>query len=103
GPRSGRLFARAPHRQRGGQTEGRRQKQLGTPHHSTSWRPINGASTSARRSSPGTKFTWQTPNTERSFSAVTTIGPADGAVPGAGWGNAVDRAVWNATCPSTFC
>ena len=30
------------------------------------------------------------------------IGPGDGAAPGAGWGNAVDIAVWNRALPSTF-
>ena len=29
--------------------------------------------------------------------------PGRGAAPGAGCGNAVDIAVWNVTCPSTFC
>jgi hypothetical protein len=31
------------------------------------------------------------------------MGPAEGAVPGAGWGKAVDIAVWNETLPSIFC
>ena len=35
--------------------------------------------------------------------AATFIGPGEGAEPGAGWGNAVERAVWKATLPSTFC
>jgi len=43
---------------------------------------VNGASISARRSCPGTKFTVQTPSSERSFSIGTTIGPADAALPG---------------------
>ena len=43
------------------------------------------------------------PSTFRSLSSATFIGPGDGAVPGAGCGNAVDIAVWNVTCPSTFC
>ena len=30
-------------------------------------------------------------------------GPAEGADPGAGWGKAVDIAVWKETLPSTFC
>ena len=43
------------------------------------------------------------PSTLRSRSSATFIGPGDGAVPGAGCGNAVDMAVWNVTFPSTFC
>ena len=39
----------------------------------------------------------------RSWSSGTFIGPGDGAVPGAGCGNAVERAVWKVTLPSTFC
>jgi hypothetical protein len=39
----------------------------------------------------------------RSLSSGTFIGPADGAVPGAGCGKAVERAVWKVTLPSTFC
>ena len=31
------------------------------------------------------------------------FGPGDGAEPGAGWGKAVDIAVWNDMFPSTFC
>ena len=31
------------------------------------------------------------------------LGRATGAVPGAGCGKAVERAVWNVTLPSTFC
>jgi len=42
-------------------------------------------------------------NTFCNCSAGTFIGPADGADPGAGWGKAVDIAVWNETLPSTFC
>ena len=37
------------------------------------------------------------------LSSGTFIGPGDGAVPGAGCGNAVERAVWKVTLPSTFC
>src|SRR6188508_2139270 len=43
------------------------------------------------------------PSTERSCSAGTVIGPGEGAVPGAGWGKAVERAVWKVMLPSTFC
>ena len=43
------------------------------------------------------------PRTLRRRSSATFIGPGDGAVPGAGCGKAVDIAVWNVTCPSTFC
>src|SRR5215831_13378438 len=43
------------------------------------------------------------PSTLCKRSASTFIGPGDGAVPGAGCGNAVDIAVWNVTCPSIFC
>ena len=39
----------------------------------------------------------------RSLSSATFIGPGDGAVPGAGCGKAVERAVWKVTLPSTFC
>ena len=43
------------------------------------------------------------PSMVRSLSSGTFIGPGDGAVPGAGCGNAVERAVWKVTLPSTFC
>src|SRR5260221_13598650 len=43
------------------------------------------------------------PRTFFNRSASTFIGPGDGADPGAGWGKAVDMAVWNDTWPSTFC
>ena len=43
------------------------------------------------------------PSMVRSLSSSTFIGPGEGAAPGAGCGNAVERAVWNATLPSTFC
>jgi len=33
----------------------------------------------------------------------TFIGPGEGAAPGFGWGNAVEKAVWKVTFPSTFC
>jgi len=39
----------------------------------------------------------------RSLSSATFIGPGEGAEPGAGCGNAVERAVWKVTLPSTFC
>src|SRR5215831_7028880 len=44
-----------------------------------------------------------TPSTVRSLSSGTRMGPGAGAVPGAGCGKAVERAVWNVTAPSTFC
>jgi hypothetical protein len=37
------------------------------------------------------------PSTWRNRSAGTFIGPAAGALPGAGCGNAVDIAEWNVT------
>jgi hypothetical protein len=43
------------------------------------------------------------PSTLRSLSSGTFIGPGEGALPGAGCGKAVERAVWNVTAPSTFC
>jgi len=39
---------------------------------------------------------------ERSRSVETSIGPGEGAPPGAGCGNAVDSAVWKVMLPSTF-
>ncbi len=48
------------------------------------------------------KTTLVNPSMLRSFSAGTRIGPGDGAAPGAGCGNAVERAVWKVTLPSTF-
>jgi len=39
----------------------------------------------------------------RNLSGGIFIGPGEAAVPGAGNGNAVERAVWNVTLPSTFC
>src|SRR5262249_30009407 len=45
-----------------------------------------------------TKSTRASPSVLRSLSAATLrIGPGDSALPGSGWGNAVDRAVWNVT------
>ena len=43
------------------------------------------------------------PSTLRSLASSTFIGPGEGAVPGAGCGKAVERAVWKVTLPSTFC
>jgi hypothetical protein len=48
----------------------------------------------ARRWSPGLKLMLATPSRPRSLSSATFIGPGEGAVPGAGCGNAVERAVW---------
>ena len=58
----------------------------------------------ARRCSFCLNVTLAMPSMLRSLSAGTSfIGPGEGAVPGAGCGNAVERAVWNVTLPSTFC
>ncbi len=50
-------------------------------------------STTASAPFPLTKFTSVIPSTLRSCCAGTFIGPGEGAVPGAGCGNAVDAAV----------
>src|SRR5271166_657135 len=64
----------------------------------------SGASMMARRSWFCLNVTLAIPSMVRSLSAGTSfIGPGDAAVPGAGCGNAVERAVWNVTLPSTFC
>ena len=65
--------------------------------------PCNGLSMMASRCCPRTKFTAVIPSNERSLSSGTFIGPGEGAAPGAGCGNPVAMAVWNATLPSTFC
>ena len=57
----------------------------------------------ARRWLPGLKLTLATPSNVRSLLSSTFIGPGEGALPGAGCGNAVERAVWKVTLPSTFC
>ena len=57
----------------------------------------------ASRCSPCLKVMLAVPSIMRSFSSGTFIGPGDGAVPGAGCGKAVERAVWKVTLPSTFC
>ena len=57
----------------------------------------------ARRCSFCLKVMLAVPSIVRSLSSGTFIGPGDGAVPGAGCGNAVDRAVWKVMLPSTFC
>src|SRR5258708_4401608 len=64
--------------------------------------PASGLSMTASGLLPWTKLTVVIPRSLRSWSSGTFIGPGDGAVPGAGWGNAVDIAVWNDTWPSTF-
>ena len=43
------------------------------------------------------------PSMLRSLPSSIFIGPGDGAAPGAGCGNAVDRAQWKVRLPSTFC
>jgi hypothetical protein len=57
----------------------------------------------ASRSLPCTKLIVAMPSMLRSLSSATFIGPGDGAVPGAGCGNAVERAVWKVALPSIFC
>src|SRR6266480_7414261 len=59
-------------------------------------------STTARAVLPCLYWTFVRPSRLRSCSAGTFIGPGDGAVPGAGCGNAVDIAVWKVTLPSIF-
>src|SRR5436305_4477211 len=65
--------------------------------------PDRGRSTIASRLLVRVNVTASTPSTVRSCSAGTFMGPGAGAWPGAGWGNAVDIALWNVTLPSTFC
>ena len=55
--------------------------------------PDNVASTMASEPRPGMNVTSAMPSTLLSLDASTLIGPGAGAVPGAGWGNAVDIAV----------
>lgn len=50
---------------------------------------------------PRTRETVVMPRYLRNSPAGTVIGPGEDAVPGAGCGKAVERAVWNATWPST--
>src|SRR5262249_24902456 len=85
----------------GGEPQSCRRNQCRSLNHCTPRLAVSGASTSARRSRLRTKFSLQTPRTERSLSAGTIMGPGEGALPGAGCGKAVDMAVWNATLPST--
>src|SRR5207244_9660765 len=59
-------------------------------------------STMASGSVPWTSVACVTPIMRRASVSGIFIGPGDGAAPGAGWGNAVDIAVWNRTLPSTF-
>lgn len=54
-------------------------------------------STIARWPGRATYFASVIPSTLRSLPAGTVIGPGCGADPGAGWGNAVEAAVWNVT------
>src|SRR6201996_6479443 len=65
--------------------------------------PASGVSTMASGAFADTRLTLAIPRYCFSSPAGTTIGPGLFAVPGAGCGNAVERAVWNATLPSTFC
>src|SRR5689334_16456502 len=62
-----------------------------------------GVSMIARRCSFCLNVTLAMPSMPRNLSSGTFIGPGDGAVPGAGCGKAVERAVWKVTLPSTFC
>src|SRR5262245_22188580 len=55
--------------------------------------PCNDVSMMARRCSFCLKVTLAMPSMPRSLSSGTFMGPGDGAVPGAGCGNAVERAV----------
>src|SRR6202012_3058676 len=55
--------------------------------------PCNGVSMMARRSSPLLKLMLATPSMLRSLLSSTFIGPGEGALPGAGCGKAVERAV----------
>ena len=68
-----------------------------------SFSSCSGASMMASRCSFCLNVTLAMPSIVRSLSPGTFIGPGEGAVPGAGCGNAVERAVWNVTLPSTFC
>jgi len=65
--------------------------------------PASVLSTKANGLLPCTMVTVESPSMERSWSEGTTIGPGEGALPGAGCGNAVDSAVWKVMLPSTFC
>jgi len=49
------------------------------------------------------KLMLATPSKVRSLFVGDLHRPGEGAVPGAGCGNAVERAVWKVTLPSTFC
>jgi hypothetical protein len=63
----------------------------------------SGESVIASARVPRLTSTLVSPSKVRSFSAGTSMGPGDAAVPGAGCGKAVDIAVCNVTLPSTFC
>src|SRR6185437_8200716 len=65
--------------------------------------PFSAVSMMASRCSFCLKVTLAMPSIFSNCSVGTFIGPGDGAVPGAGCGNAVERAVWKVTLPSTFC
>src|SRR6202030_3694970 len=72
-------------------------------HHLCSPQALSGESMMASRCSFCLNVTLAMPSMLRSWLSGTFIGPGDGAAPGAGCGNAVERAVWNVTLPSTFC
>ena len=57
----------------------------------------------ASRPCPRRTPTLVMPSNPCSSLAGTSFGPGAGAVPGAGCGKAVERAVWKVTLPSTFC
>src|SRR5262249_8626246 len=63
----------------------------------------SGVSMMARRCSFCLNVTLAIPSIVRNLSSGTFMGPGDGADPGAGCGNAVERAVWKVTLPSPFC
>ena len=65
--------------------------------------PASGVSVMASGLSPIRTSTLAMPSIERSCSAGTVMGPGEGAVPGAGCGKQVERAVWKVILPSTFC
>src|ERR1700691_1859192 len=65
--------------------------------------PASVLSTKASGLLPCSTVTVESPSMDRSWSEGTTIGPGEGALPGAGCGKAVDSAVWKVMLPSTFC
>src|SRR5262245_45145945 len=72
------------------------------PLESSAGQPTRVLSMIASGLSPTRTSTDVTPSIDRNCCAGTLIGPGDAAEPGAGWGKAVDRAVWKVMLPSTF-